>query len=275
MSELRVRQVTSVLGAEISGVDLARPLAPDQIERINAALLEHGVLFFRGPPLGPAEQKAFARQFGEISAPPFVPKHGDDPEFTVLDQTTPKGEGADQWHSDNTFMAEPPMGSILKAVVLPAVGGDTCFANMTTAYEALSEPVQRFIDGLKAVHDITRPLQKAIEGGHSNANLGEVQAAWPPVEHPVVRTHPVSRKKALFVNGNSTTRIVGISERESAWLLPFLLDHVRSPEFQCRFRWDTGSIAFWDNRTVQHFAVPDYHERRVMHRVTLAGDRPY
>jgi taurine dioxygenase len=172
-------------------------------------------------------------------------------------------------------MAEPPMGSILKAVELPAVGGDTCFANMVAAFEALSEPVRTFVAGLEAIHDITRPLQKAIDAGHSNANLAEVQAAWPPVRHPVVRTHPVNGKKALFVNGNSTTRIAGISDRENQWLLPFLIDHVRSPEFQCRFRWDTGSIAFWDNRTVQHFAVPDYRERRVMHRVTLAGDRPY
>lgn len=275
MSAIQVRPLTAVVGAELSGLDLTQRLDASQVAAVESALQEHGVVFFRGQPIGPEAQKAFARQFGTISAPPFVPKHSDDPEFTILDQATPKGEGADQWHSDNTFMAEPPMGSILTAVELPRVGGDTCFANMVTAFEALSEPVRAFVDGLEAVHDITRPLQKAIAAGHSNANLAEVQAAWPPVRHPVVRTHPVTGKKALFVNGNSTTRIEGISDRENEWLLPFLLDHVRSPEFQCRFRWETGSIAFWDNRTVQHFAVPDYQERRVMHRVTLAGDRPY
>ena len=275
MSAVRVDPLTAVVGAEIHGLDLSRPLAPDDVGCVEAALMEHGVVFFRDQSIGPEEQKAFARQFGEISVPPFAPVHGDDPEFIVLDQVTPKDEGADQWHSDNTFMAEPPMGSILKAVRLPSVGGDTCFANMVAAYEALSEPMRTFIDGLEAVHDITRPLKKAIDAGHSTANLAELQAQWPPVTHPVVRTHPVTDRRALFVNGNSTTRITGIAERENDLLLPFLIDHARSPAFQCRFRWDTGSIAFWDNRTVQHFAVPDYTERRVMHRVTLAGDRPH
>lgn len=274
MTAAHVQPVTAVVGAEIEGLDLAQPLAPEDVEVIDAALMEHGVVFFRGQSLDTEQQKAFARNFGEISEPPFTPKHGSDPELTVLDQVTPRGEGADQWHSDNTFMAEPPMGSILKAVELPAVGGDTCFASMVAAYEALSEPIRRLADGLAAVHDITRPLQKAIDAGHSNADLAAVQKAWPPVEHPVVRTHPVTGRKALFVNANSTTRIAGLNERENALLLPFLIDHVRSPDFQCRFRWEPGSIAFWDNRTVQHFAVPDYTERRVMHRVTLAGDRP-
>ena len=274
MSAPRVEPLTAVVGAEIGGLDLAKPLTGEQVGGVESALMEHGVVFFRDQPIGIEEQKAFARQFGEISAPPFTPRHGDDPELTVLDQVTPKGEGADQWHSDNTFMAEPPMGSILKAVQLPSVGGDTCFANMVAAYQALSGPMRAFLDGLEAEHDITRPLQKAIDAGHSTANLAELQALWPPVTHPVVRTHPVTGRKALFVNGNSTTRILGIAPRESDLLLPFLFEHARSPAFQCRFRWDTGSIAFWDNRTVQHFAVPDYTERRVMHRVTLAGDRP-
>ncbi|MGH0030816.1 MAG: TauD/TfdA dioxygenase family protein [Myxococcota bacterium] len=271
---IEVRPVTPVVGAEIGGVDLREPLPDAQIGAIRDALHAHLVLFFRDQDVTPDQQIAFARQFGEISVPPFAPKYGSDPELVVLDQVSPKGEGADNWHSDNTFMAEPPMGSILKAVQLPALGGDTCFASMYAAYEALSEPIRRLVDGLEAVHDLTRPLQKAIDAGHSNANLAEVQAKWPPVTHPVVRTHPVTGRKALFVNGNSTTRLVGLSERENALLLPFLNDHVRDPAFQCRFRWDTNSIAFWDNRSAQHYAVPDYGERRVMHRVTLAGDRP-
>ena len=142
------------------------------------------------------------------------------------------------------------------------------------AYDALSPPLQQMLLGLSAEHDLTKPLQKAIDAGHSDANLQEIQAKWPPVVHPVVRTHPETGRKALFVNGNSTTRILGLTERENDLLLPFLNDHVRSPEFQCRIRWDVDSIAFWDNRSVQHFAVPDYEERRVMHRVTLTGDKP-
>jgi len=271
---LEIEVVTPAVGALVRGVDLAAPLAADTVRAIEAALLAHGVLFFREQRLSKAQLVAFARQFGEISVPPFSPRYGDDPEVTVLDQVSPKGEGADEWHSDNTFMAEPPMGSVLTAVVLPKQGGDTCFANMSAAYEALSPPLRRLADELEAVHDITRPLAKAIAAGHSNADLAEVQKRWPPVVHPVVRTHPITGRRGLFVNGNSTTRLVGLADRESELLLRFFIDHVRDPAFQCRFRWDASSVAFWDNRAVQHYAVPDYSERRVMHRVTLAGDRP-
>lgn len=274
MSKIRVEPVSPCVGATLYGVDLRRPLAGEEIAKIQGALETHGVLFFRDQEITPEQHLAFARQFGEISIPPFRPKYGSDPEMIVLDQASPKGEGADEWHSDNTFMAEPPMGSILKAVQLPAVGGDTCFANMHAAYDALSEPIRRLVDDLSAIHDITKPMQRALAAGHSEANLAEIQTAWPPVVHPVARTHPATGRKALFVNGNSTTHLVGLSERESESLLRLLIDHVRDPAFQCRFRWDVHSIAFWDNRSVQHYAVPDYHERRVMNRVTLAGDRP-
>lgn len=271
---LEIRAVTAVVGAEVDGLDLAQPLTDAQKSALESALVEFGVLFFRGQDITPEQHLSFARQMGPIQVPAFAPKYGDNPEMIVLDQVSPRGEGADNWHSDNTFMPEPPMGSILKAVQLPDVGGDTCFANMHAAYDALSTPIRTLIDELEAVHDITKPLRKAIAAGHSDANLSDLQAKWPPVTHPVARTHPVTGHKALFVNGNSTTHIAGLSERENAALLPFLLDHVRDPAFQCRFRWDTHSIAFWDNRAVQHYAVPDYDTRRVMHRVTLDGDRP-
>ncbi len=275
MSPALILPVTPTIGAEVRGVDLREPLDPGTVETLELALLEHHVLFFRDQQITPAQQIAFARHFGPISIPPFAPKYGDDPELIVLDQKSPKGEGADNWHSDNTFMREPPMGSILRAVLLPKLGGDTCFANMVAAYEALSPPLQALLSGLRAVHDITKPLQKGIAAGHTTANLEEMQKKWPPVDHPVVRTHPRTGRKALFVNGNSTTRILGLGERENDVLLPFLIDHVRSPEFQCRFRWEVGSVAFWDNRSTQHFAVPDYSERRVMNRVTIAGDEPF
>ena len=271
---IEIQPVTASVGAEVSGVDLREPLDGTAVAAIEEALLEHLVLFFRDQDISDEQHLAFAQQFGEISIPPFVPKYGSIPEMIVLDQTTPRGEGADTWHSDNTFMSEPPLGSILRAVKLPAVGGDTCFASMYAAYDALSEPVRDLVDGLTAVHDLTKTLRQAIAAGHTVANLEELQAKWPPVEHPVVRTHPATGRKALFVNGNSTSHLVGLSRRENEVLLPFLVDHVRSPEYQCRFRWDTNSIAFWDNRSVQHYGVPDYNERRVMHRVTLAGDKP-
>jgi taurine dioxygenase len=274
LSAIEILPLTPVIGAEVRGVDLARPLVPGTVRALEQALLDHMVIFFRDQDITPEQQIAFARHFGEISIPPFAPKYGTRPELIVLDQQSPKGEGADEWHSDNTFMSEPPMGSILRAVELPALGGDTCFANMCAAYEALSPPIQRLIADLRAVHDITKPLQKGIAAGHTAVDLAQTQKQWPPVEHPVVRTHPKTGRRALFVNGNSTTRIVGLSERENDALLPLLIDHVRSPEFQCRFRWRRHSIAFWDNRSAQHFAVPDYTERRVMHRVTVGGDKP-
>lgn len=275
MASLEIRPLTPAVGAEIFGVDLRTALEPVVVKEIERALATHHVIFFRDQDISPEQQIAFARQFGEIGIPPFAPKYGDVPELIVLDQQSPKGEGADKWHTDNIFMAEPPLGSILKAVELPALGGDTCFASMVAAYEALSAPMRQLVDGLHAENDITKPLRKAIAAGHTTADLDEIQAKWPPVTHPLARTHPVTGRKALYLSHTSTTRIVGLSERESDTLLPFLCDHVRSPEFQCRFRWDTHSIAFWDNRSAQHFAVPDYNERRVMHRVTLAGDAPY
>jgi taurine dioxygenase len=274
VSGLSIRPLTPTVGAEIEGLDLRRRLSHDQVDAIEEALLAHGVVFFRGQDISPEQQLAFARQMGPVSTPPFAPEPGGDPELVVLDEISPQGKGADEWHSDDTFMAEPPMGSILKSVQLPTYGGDSCFASMTAAYDALSSAMKRMLEGLEAVHDIPRPLQKAIEAGHRDAKLAELQRRWPPVFHPVVRTHPITGRKALFVNGNSTVRLVGLPPREDEILLRFLIDHVRDPVFQCRFRWDLHSIAFWDNRAVQHYEVPDYAERRVMHRVTLAGDRP-
>jgi len=268
---LDVVPLTGEIGAEIRGARLADELSDDTIAEIRQALLDHLVVFFRDQPLTDEQHLEFALRFGPMSISPLATKYQESPTVTVLDQVSPKGEGADEWHSDNTFMPNPPMGSILRAVQLPAVGGDTCFANMYLAYEALSRPLRDLLDGLVAVHDITKPMRKAIAAGHTALDLAEMQQRWPPVEHPVVATHPETGRKALFVNRNSTTHLAGVSERENDVLLPFLLDHVRSPEFQCRFHWEVRSVAFWDNRSVQHYAVADYDERRVMHRVTVDG----
>jgi taurine dioxygenase len=275
MARLEIVPVTSEIGAEVRGVDLRKPLAPDQVRALEQALGAHGVLFFREQPLTPEQHLAFGRSLGELDPAPFGRKHERHPEITVLDQVQPRGQGADNWHTDNTFMPCPPLGSILRAIELPAVGGDTCFASMYAAWDALSPAMQGFLASLRAVHDLTRALGRAIRDGNApGADLAQMQREWPPVEHPVARTHPVSGRKALFVNGNFTSHIVGLAPAESDALLRMLFEHVRSPDFQCRFRWEPGSVAFWDNRCVQHYGVPDYGERRLMHRVTLAGDRP-
>src|SRR5437868_11103397 len=268
---IEVHPLTAAIGAEISGVDLREPLDDNTVAAIRGALLDHLVVFFRDQDLTDEQHLAFALRFGPLSVSPLSTRYQESPSVTVLDQVSPRGEGADEWHSDNTFMARPPLGSILRAEQLPGVGGDTCFASMYAAYDALSKPMRSFVDGLTAVHDITKPLQKAIRDGHSTLDLAEMQAKCPPVEHRVAVKHPETGRKALFVNRNSTTHIVGVTDRENDLLLPFLLDHVRSPEFQCRFHWEPGSIAMWDNRSVQHYAVADYQERRVMRRVTTAG----
>jgi taurine dioxygenase len=271
---IEVLPVTAEIGAEIRGVDLREPLSDEAFAAVEKALLDHLVIFFRNQAITPEQHLAFGRRFGGIQVAPFGPKHPEHPEITVLDQVEPRGQGADAWHTDNTYMPTPPMGSILRAVRLPRLGGDTCFASMYAAYEALSPPMRDLIGGLSAEHDLTRALARAIRDGNSDADLEAMQRAWPSETHPVVRTHPVTGRRALFVNGNFTTRLRGLSPLESDAMLTYLLDRVHSPAIQCRFRWEAGSIAFWDNRVVQHFAVPDYGERRIMHRVTLDGDRP-
>ncbi len=266
---MQIKALTRVVGATVTGIDLATPLEDAAVTAIEQALGDYGVLFFPGQPISPEQQVAFARRFGPINVPAFVPKYSTSDEYIVLDQVNPEGEGADQWHTDNTFMQHPPLGSILKAVQLPPVGGDTCFASMFAAYESLSPAMQDMLEGMTATHDITKPLQKALRAGHAELDLAAMQAQWPPVSHPVVLEHPKSGRKALFVHRNAVTHINELTERENEVLLPFLCDHIRSPLYQCRLQWSTDTVAFWDNRAVQHFAVPDYNERRVMHRVTI------
>jgi alpha-ketoglutarate-dependent taurine dioxygenase len=268
---IEITPLTATIGAEVHGVDLRDTLDDGTVETIRKGLLDHLVLFFRDQHIDDAQHLAFALRFGPLHVSPLATRYQESDAVVVLDQVNPKGEGADVWHSDNTFLADPPMGSLLRAVQLPSVGGDTCFASMYAAYDALSEPMREFVDTLTAVHDITKVMRKAIQDGHTTLDLADMQRKCPPVVHRVAVTHPETGRKALFVNRNSTSHIVGLSERENEMLFPFLCDHVRAPEFQCRFHWEPDSLAFWDNRAVQHNAVPDYRERRVMRRVTIAG----
>ncbi len=269
---LRVRALTSEIGAEVSGVDLREPLDQAQHAALEQALLDHLVLFFRDQPLEPEQHLAFAQRFGALDVHAFGRHLPELPALGLLDQTEPERDGANRWHTDSTFMDRPPKAAMLRAVQLPDIGSDTCWASMYAAYEALSPPLQRMLEGLTATHDLTGPLVRAIAGGHSISGLQEAQAAWPPRSHPVVCRHPDTGRRLLFVNSNFTTGIDGLAEAESEALLHFLFDHVRSPEFQVRFRWERDSVAFWDNRCTQHYALADYRERRIMHRVTIAGD---
>ena len=270
---MEIEPLTPTIGAMVTGVDLSAELDAATVAAIRRALLDHLVLFFRDQDLDDERHLAFALRFGSLSVPPLATAYQDTPAVTVLDQVKPKGEGADQWHSDNSFMAHPPLGSVLRCVRLPeGGGGDTCFASSYAAYESLPTPLRDLADGLEAVHDITKPMRKALAAGHTNLDLAETQKRWPPVTHPVVITHPETGRRALYVNRNSTTHVVGLTERQNEAILPLLCDAFRSPDVQCRFRWEPGSVAFWDNRSVQHYAVADYTERRVMHRVTVDFD---
>ena len=266
---MQIEPLTPTIGALVRGVDLS--LEPDDatVAAVRQALLEHLVLFFRDQDLDDERHLAFALRFGTLSVPPLATSYQQTPTVTVLDQVSPKGEGADQWHSDNSFMARPPLGSMLRCVQLPSGGGDTCFASAYAAYETLPLPLRALADELDAVHDITKPMRKALLAGHTTLDLAETQERWPPVTHPVVIVHPETGRRALYVNRNSTTHLVGLTERQNEAILPLLCDQFRSPDIQCRFRWEPGSVAFWDNRSVQHYAVADYTERRVMHRVTI------
>ena len=277
-SRLTIRPLTATLGAAVWGVSLqTAPDDPEIMAAIEQAWSEHLVLFFNDQhDLTPEGQIRFASHFGPFEYHAFAKPHPDFPELVVLDQTTPENDGANSWHSDSSFMEHPAMGSVLRAVQLPSLGGDTCWASMYAAYDALSPRMRDLLDGCTAMHDVIGPLEKAIAGGHSSGNdLEAIRRKWPPMEHPVVRTHPVSGRNALYVNNNFTTRIIGVTENESDVLLPYLLHHVQRPDFQVRFRWEAGSVAFWDNRCTQHYAVADYSgQRRIMHRVTIRGERP-
>jgi taurine dioxygenase len=275
-SSMEIRPIAGALGAEIVGVNLSQPLAEDTVAAIRTALLERLVVFFRDQDLTPGQFMAFAERFGEPVEYPFVQGIAGYPtviEVAKLEHETVNFGGV--WHSDTTYLERPPMGSLLLAREVPPYGGDTIFANQVLAYEALSPGLRALLDGLVAVNasakaDVTRTREDRIRE-HGRAGDRQDYVA----EHPVVRTHPETGRKALYVNVAHTVRFKDMSEAESAPLLNYLFQHQTRPEFTCRFAWRVGSLAFWDNRAAQHNPVNDYHGfRRIMHRITLAGDVP-
>jgi len=273
---IEARKVSGALGAEISGVDLRRPLARQEFDEIKRLWLEHLVIFFRNQDLDENQYLAFAAQFGEPVEYPFVKGLDGYPKIIEVKKLEHERAAFGAiWHSDPTYPACPPMASMLLARELPPHGGDTLFANMYLAFDALSAGLQQLLQGLKAVNssakaDVTRTREDRIKDAGTEAAKTAYAA-----EHPVVRTHPETGRKALYVNPAHTVRFAGWTEEESAPLLNFLFDFQVKPELTCRFSWQPGSIALWDNRCTQHNPVNDYHGyRRVMRRITLAGDVP-
>jgi taurine dioxygenase len=274
--ELDTRPLSGVLGAEVFGVDLSN-LTDADFGRINDAFIEHHVLVFGDQDLSPEAQLSFGRRFGELDTHPFVHGNAEYPELldviTVPEDRVNFGGG---WHTDVTFLEEPDLGSILYAVDPPPVGGDTLFANQHAAYRSLSETMKHLLDGLVAVHSAG---PQYAEGGLSTTSKAmetrNAELAANTVEHPVIRTHPVSGRKGLYVNQAFTIGIKGMKPAESQALLGFLFDVAVHERFTCRVRWQPGTLVMWDNRSVQHYALFDYAgQRRHMRRITVKGDRP-
>jgi taurine dioxygenase len=264
--------LSPTVGAEIGGVSLAKPMDDETFDEIHRALLEYKVIFFRDQDITPEQHVAFAGRFGELEVHPFVPHREGHPAVMVLEKNDKIGGYENVWHSDVTWRLAPSLGSVLLAREVPAVGGDTLFSDMYAAYEGLSERVRASLEGLRAVHDFTLTFGRLM----SPEELAKKQQEFPPAEHPVVRTPPETGRKGLYVNAAFTSHIVGMEKDESDRLLALLYSQASVPEYQCRFRWRPHSVAFWDNRAVQHYATSDYFpQRRLMERVTIVGDTPY
>lgn len=278
MSVLDITPLSPAIGAVVDGVQLSEPLSDTNRDALNDALLRHQVLFFRNQLVTPTQQRDFARQFGDLHIHPIYPNVPDTPQILVLDTHADNLPDNDNWHTDVTFITTPPLGAVLAAKTLPPSGGDTLWASGTAAFDALSPRLQALLDGLTATHDFAKsfPASRHAISEAGRAQWEATRARHPPLSHPVIRTHPVTGRKALFVNEGFTLRINELPPRESEALLAFLYAHVARPEFTVRWRWQVNDVAFWDNRVTQHYAVADYlPARRVMHRATILGDAPF
>jgi len=264
---LEIESLTPRIGAIIHGADLTQDISDEDFSEIYDAWLQHLVIFFRRQSMSPEQHLAFGRRFGELHVHPAAPYANDNPALMMIhaDETSTRNNGSG-WHSDVSADEEPPMASILHIHQTPSSGGDTLWANMYEAYDALSEPIKSLLNSLTAIHQAD---YTGFYGDH------EPQRQSPRAEHPVIRTHPVTGRKALFVNSGFTKRIKGVNQSESRYLLDMLFDHVKNPNFHCRFQWQPDSVALWDNRCTQHMAVWDYYpETRSGIRVTVKGDKP-
>lgn len=276
---IHIEPLTGALGAEIRGVQV-RDLDDAAFAQIERALYEFGAIFFRDQEITHADQIAFARRFGELEVHPIV--NGMEAHPEIIKVLKPAGESASfgtGWHSDNSFFERPSMGSVLYGEIIPPQGGDTLFANQMLAYESLSPGLKATLENLKAVHcagpAYTSESAKTKYEGKTAITYRWSDSVYAEVEHPVVRTHPVTGRKALYVNQMFTQRFAGWTQKESAPLLQYLYEHCAKPDYCCRFRWTPRSVAMWDNRLVQHYALDDYQAyERLIYRVTIAGERP-
>lgn len=271
---ITVEAVAPVIGVEIKGVDLTRPLPEEQFEELRDALANHCVVFFRDQPeLAPEQQVAFGKRFGDLHVHPAAPTlEGNAEVFVIHTHKDSQVNNGGNWHTDVSCDEEPPLGTILQLHKTPSAGGDTLFANMYAAFDALSDRMQEILSGMEALHE----SEHIFRGRYSDRGVNDSERVYPEALHPIVRTHPVSGRQALYVNRSFTTKIIGFSDKESKALLDFLFQHMEQPQFQVRFRWAKNSIAFWDNRCAQHLALWDYWpEERKGHRVTVKGERPF
>ncbi|NBB15414.1 taurine dioxygenase [Caulobacter sp. SLTY] len=274
---LEIEPLSPAIGAVLRGVNLAERASDDLVGDIRAALLKHQVIFFEGQDFTPTQQRDFAARFGDLHVHPLYDRDEGHPEIMIIDNHVDNPTDNNFWHTDVTFIDTPPMGSILAARQLPPVGGDTMWASMTAAYNALSKPMQTFLQGLEAVHDFSYAFTAdGLAGSQAGREKYEkAVAANPPVTHPVIRSHPETGEPGIFVNSVFTRRIKGLRREESKALMAFLNNHIQQPEFVVRWRWRPGDVAFWDNRNTQHRAVDDFlPHRRIMTRATVLGDKP-
>ncbi len=273
---LEVRKAAGALGAFVSGASLA-DVARDSalFERLHALALEHHVLFFRGQQIEPLDFQAFARRFGPVLGHPAYPLVPGTEDVQVLESTPEAPSKIEEWHSDMTFSATPPTYTLLHGQIIPEYGGDTLWASAVAAYDALSKPMQGLLDGLQAVHDFRHGFRESLAEPGGEERLAGAVAANPPVSHPLIRTHPESGVRAIYVNPLFTTHIEGLTASESRDILSFLYRHTVTPEFTVRLSWEPHTAVIWDNRSVQHKPVNDFFpQHRKLHRVTITGDRP-
>ena len=275
---MEIQPLGPAIGAVVSHIDLTRPLPLAQRDALHAALLQHQVLFFENQPVTPEQQRDLAAQFGPLHIHPVYRNIPEVPEIIVLDTDDNNPPDNDNWHTDITFTEAPAQAALLSARQLPPLGGDTLWASNVAAFEALSAPWQRLLSGLNAEHDFVKsfPAWRFARTPEERVRWEAAVAKHPPVLHPVIRTHPETGQQGLFVNEGFTTRIVELSATESDAVLRQLFAHISKPEFTVRWRWKVGDLAFWDNRSTQHYACANYlPHRRVMHRATVLGDRPF